>query len=173
MEDSDFVYDAFISYRHVDRDRKCAKWLFEKLETYRTPKSLQRLGVPKRLKKIFRDEDELPTSSDLNKDIYDALIKSRFLIVICSTETPKSLWVDKEIQIFRELGRDNRIIALLIESEPARSFPYSLFHIKKHLIRSDGSLIDVDEEKEPLAADIRPRSGEKIKYLKRMTYRSN
>ena len=36
-----FLYDAFISYRHVDRDRKWAEWLIAALEGYRVPKALQ------------------------------------------------------------------------------------------------------------------------------------
>ena len=29
-----FTYDAFISYRHVERDRKWAEWLIAELEAY-------------------------------------------------------------------------------------------------------------------------------------------
>ena len=65
-----FMYDAFISYRHVDRDRKWAHWLLGALEEYRVPKTLQRRGFPARIKKIFRDEDEIPASSDLNDHPY-------------------------------------------------------------------------------------------------------
>src|SRR5215469_11459286 len=61
-----FIYDAFISYRHVDRDRQWAEWLINALELYRVPKALQRQGFPTRLRKVFRDEDEIPASSDLN-----------------------------------------------------------------------------------------------------------
>ena len=164
----DYTYDAFISYRHLERDRKWAKWLFEALETYKVPKVLQESGLPSRIKRIFRDEDELPTSTDLGKDIYEALIHSRFLIVICSSETPESLWVDKEISTFRELGRDNQIVALLIEGEPATSFPPSLRYKRKKVVQPDGSVKEVTEEVEPLAADVRPRRDESMKKLKAM-----
>ena len=51
---------------------------------------------------MFRDEDELPISSDLNSDIYTALDRSEFLIVVCTPETPKSMWVRREIEYFQE-----------------------------------------------------------------------
>ena len=44
-DDRNFTYDAFISYRHVERDRKWAEWLIASLEAYRVPKSLQDRGV--------------------------------------------------------------------------------------------------------------------------------
>ena len=61
-DDRNFTYDAFISYRHVERDRKWAEWLIASLEAYRVPKSLQDRGYPARLRKVFRDEDEIPAS---------------------------------------------------------------------------------------------------------------
>jgi hypothetical protein len=112
-----FLYDAFISYRHVDRDRKWAEWLIAALEGYRVPKALQDKGLPPRLRKVFRDEDEVPASADLNDQIWAALVASRFLIVVCSAFTPRSKWVEREIQIFNELGRSDQPGRALI---PAR-----------------------------------------------------
>jgi hypothetical protein len=121
--DDSYLYDAFISYRHVDRDRKWAEWLIRALESYRVPKALQERGSPARLRKVFRDEDELPSSADLNDQIKRALVASRFLIVVCSAFTPRSKWVEREIQLFNELGRSDQILALLTEGEPGDSFP--------------------------------------------------
>jgi len=56
-------YSAFVSYRHVDLDRKWAKWLVRKLETYRAPGRLIKQGVPQRIGILFRDDDEIPTLS--------------------------------------------------------------------------------------------------------------
>ena len=92
-----YLYDAFISYRHVDRDRKWAEWLIDALERYRAPRSLQQKGLPTRLRKVFRDEDEVPASSDLNDQILQALVASRFLIVVCSAFTPRSKWVQRRV----------------------------------------------------------------------------
>src|SRR2546430_6771595 len=124
-------YDAFISYRHVEPDRKWAIWLHTALETYRVQQALVQKGVAPRLQRCFRDEEELPASADLNNQIEQALEQSRFLIVICSPRTPQSLWVNKEVERFRELGRNDRILALLIEGEPSDSFPRALREIRR------------------------------------------
>ncbi len=166
--DQDFLYDAFISYRHVERDRKWAEWLIASLEGYRVPKGLQQRGLPPRLRKIFRDEDELPSSADLNDQIRDALTKSRFLIVVCSAFTPRSKWVEREIQIFNELARSDQVLALLTEGEPGDSFPDAMLVRHREVINPDGSKRIAKEDKEPLAADVRPRPGVSTETSKRM-----
>jgi hypothetical protein len=166
--DQPFLYDAFISYRHVDRDRKWAEWLIAALEGYRVPKSLQDKGLPPRLHKIFRDEDEVPASSDLNDQIREALIASRFLIVVCSAFTPRSKWVEREIQIFNELGRGDQVLALLTEGEPSDSFPEAMLVRHREVIDPDGNKRIVKEDKEPLAADVRSRPDASTDKLKRL-----
>jgi len=163
-----FLYDAFISYRHVDRDRKWAEWLIAALEGYHVPKALQDKGLPPRLHKIFRDEDEVPASPDLNDQIREALVASRFLIVVCSAFTPRSKWVEREIQIFNELGRGDQVLALLTEGEPGDSFPDVMLVRHREVIDPDGSKRIVKEDKEPLAADVRPRRGVWTDTLKRL-----
>lgn len=78
-----FKYKAFISYSHTDR--QWAKWLHRVLESYRVPKYL--LGsdtfagpIPARLTPIFRDRDELPSSSDLTGEIREASQESENLM---------------------------------------------------------------------------------------------
>src|SRR5215471_982233 len=162
-----FIYDAFISYRHVDRDRKWAEWLINALELYRVPKTLQRQGFPARLRKVFRDEDEIPASSDLNDQIKQALTASRFLIVVCSRATPQSRWVAREIEIFHELGRGGRVLALLVDGEPNEAFPPILRERWRITDGADGTPHKTIEEIEPLAADVRPRSGIRPTQLRR------
>jgi hypothetical protein len=166
--ETSFLYDAFISYRHVDRDRKWAEWLIAALEGYRVPKALQERGLPPRLRKIFRDEDELPSSADLNDQIKAALHSSRFLIVVCSAFTPRSKWVEREIEVFNELGRGDQVLALLTEGEPADSFPDVMLVRQREVTDPDGSKRIVKEDKEPLAADVRPRPGVSIETSKRL-----
>src|SRR3954453_18606101 len=90
-------YAAFISYRHVEPDRRWAQWLHSALETYRVPKSLVRgRGLPPRAGRGFRDEEELPASANLSASIREALEQSRYLIVVCSPRTPGSEWVNRE-----------------------------------------------------------------------------
>ena len=86
-------YWAFISYSH--KDTAIADWLHRKLETYRVPKSLvgtpSREGeVPSRIMPIFRDREELPTSSELGDNLQKSLQQSRYLIVICSPDAAQS-----------------------------------------------------------------------------------
>src|SRR6266404_9037601 len=162
-----FLYDAFISYRHVERDRKWAEWLIAALEGYRVPKSLQQRGLPPRLHKIFRDEDEVPASSDLNDQIKQALKVSRFLIVVCSAFTPRSKWVAREIEMFNEFGRGDQVLALLTEGEPRDSFPTVLLERHRRLTEPDGSVRTVKEAKEPMAADVRPQRGVPTERVKR------
>ena len=76
-------YAAFISYRHKPRDRQWAVRILRLLETYRTPKALRAEAFPERVGTLFRDEDEIPASSDLSDQIKQALTRSDFLIVIC------------------------------------------------------------------------------------------
>ena len=162
-----YIYDAFISYRHVERDQKWASWLIEALERYRIPKALRDKGYPARLGKIFRDEDETLASADLSDQLKEALEQSRFLIVICSAFTPRFRWVQREIEIFNELGRGDRVLALLTEGEPADAFPTPLLEHYHDTQVPDGSLQTVREEREPLAADVRPRKGWSQRRVKR------
>jgi len=166
--EGEYRYDAFISYRHVEPDRAWAKWLATSLETYRTPKHLvKERGVPARISRCFRDEDELPASADLSAEIETALADSRFLIVVCSPNTPESEWVNREVVRFREMGRHNQILAVLIDGEPSESFPRALMEIRRTLVDSEGLVRDEIEEIEPLAADVRSSRDESARYLKR------
>ena len=119
---TDNRYIAFISYRHMKLDTAVAKRLHRLLEHYRVPSRFRKNGA-KRLGKVFRDEDELPISSDLNADIYTALDRSDFLIVICTPETPKSMWVRREIEYFQEHHDGSHILAVLAYGTPEESFP--------------------------------------------------
>jgi YD repeat-containing protein len=166
--DQPFLYDAFISYRHLERDRKWAEWLIDALERFRVPQSLQDRGLPPRLRKIFRDEDEVPASADLNDQIKQALLASRYLIVVCSAFTPRSKWVQREIEIFNELGRGDNVLALLTEGEPGDSFPTPMLERHREVRDAAGGTRIVKEDKEPLAADVRPRKGVSERTLKRL-----
>ena len=152
-------YAAFISYRHVAQDRQWAEWLIQALETYRVPKHLQNLGYPQRIGKVFRDEDELPLSSDLTDQIKQALAVSRNLIVICSPDTPQSKWIEREIELFKEMGKAERIHAFLIAGDPRTSFPDSLIRHQKTITKEDGTVTTIIEEREPLAANVIPITG--------------
>lgn len=146
-------YAAFISYRHQPADREWAKWLLEELETFRTPRSLVRQGYRSRIGRLYRDEDENPASAELSDQVDMALAASDALIVVASKDTPKSRWIDREVRRFQELGRGDRILVLLVDGDPAQSFPTALLS---------------DPDREPIAADVRPRPSEAARLLKHL-----
>lgn len=76
--------------------------------------------IGKNLRPIFRDRDELPGAADLEPSILKALKESRFLIVLCSPNSARSRWVEKEIVDFKALapGNEKRILALILDGEP-------------------------------------------------------
>ena len=164
---TEFKYWAFISYSHADK--KWGDWLHSALETYKIPKPPASAepgsgeALPRRIFPIFRDREELPTSSDLGSMIARALEQSRCLIVICSPRAAKSHWVNQEILDFKRLGGAERILALIVDGEPnaadgkpgfsveAECFPEAL----RYALGADGNL-DKNQPTEPIAADARP-----------------
>lgn len=144
-------YKAFISYSHADE--RWSRWLQRSLERYRIPAKLrlqQPVGntLPRRLHPIFRDRDELASSSDLSESIRSALDQSSALIVICSPNAARSKWVNEEVRYFQSLGRSDRIFCLLISGSPDRTSPDCAFPLALLHTESDQPLPD------PLAADI-------------------
>ena len=136
-------YNAFISYRHKELDMEIAKKLHKGLETFHIPRPVQKKYGKKRIERVFRDQEELPIGSDLDDNITKALTESEYLIVVCSPRTPESYWVCKEIDSFIALHNREHVLAVLIEGEPADSFPPQLLTDEK------GNPV------EPLAADVR------------------
>jgi len=159
---SNYKYKAFISYSH--KDESWAAKLHKSLETYSIPKRLvgqeTEYGViPKRLSPIFRDREELPSATDLSREVNTALEQSACLIVICSPDAARSRWVNEEILAFKRLGRSDRIFSLIIGGEPNSTnhpeleleecFPEAL----RYELNDDGSLSP--RPVEPIAADAR------------------
>lgn len=114
-------YWAFISYS--SRDARSAKWLHKNLEGFVVPKQFrgERPGVGvlgQHLRPIFRDRDELSGSAELGPALQKALRASRNLIVLCSPNSARSEWVNKEIEDFKTMGGEGRIFALILSGEP-------------------------------------------------------
>jgi hypothetical protein len=155
-------YWAFISYS--SKDSRIALRLHRALESYRIPRSLvgrpgRDAPIPRRLFPIFRDRDELPLSADLGSSIEDALRASRYLIVVCSPHAAKSRWVNEEVRYFKSIGREDHILAIIIDGEPNASdsaetaasecFPPAL----RHRVGTDGQI--TADRVEPIAGDLR------------------
>ncbi|WP_310467571.1 tetratricopeptide repeat protein [Sphingomonas sp.] len=146
-------YSAFISYNH--RDRAWAVWLHRALERYRVPKRLWGRPAPwgtleARLPPVFRDRDELATSTDLAASVKAALAESATLVVICSPNSARSRWVDEEIRTFIAAGRAQYVRLIIVDGEPHSPDP-----TRECLPPS----LTADGAPEPLAADVR-KSGD-------------
>jgi tetratricopeptide (TPR) repeat protein len=160
-------YRAFISYSHDDQAQ--ARWLHNKLETYRIPARLvgqttTRGPVPSRLAPIFRDREDLPASSDLSASVREALSRSDALVVLCSPSAARSRWVNEEIRAFRDVNPGGVVLAAIIAGEPyaeaaglaadQECFPEAL-------------RVRVEGEPEPVAADFRETGdGRRMAQLK-------
>ena len=176
-ENQEYKYWAFISYSHDDE--QWAKWLHKSLETYSLPSSLvgRNTGkhgkLPKRIFPIFLDRDELPGAADLGGKIKNALSLSRNLIVVCSPNSSISKWVNEEIKTYKAMGREDRVLCLIINGEPNASddqesgldecFPPAV----RFRVKPTGQISD--ERAEPIAADVRKgkdgRLNAKLKLL--------
>lgn len=117
-------YSAFISYRHHPEDIRVATEIQHSLERFPVPRALKKQN--KRIDRLFRDKEELPITSDINEDIEQALQNSDYLIVICSTHTKDSLWVQREIETFLKYHRRSRILTVLVDGEPYDVIPKCL-----------------------------------------------
>jgi len=115
-------YEVFLSYRHKPRDNKICKKVHTLLETFKPPRRCKEADI----KRVFRDDAELPAAGVLSDTINTALKSSSVLLVICSKDTPESRWVDKEVRTFIESGHSDKIYALLIDDVPDMCFPPSL-----------------------------------------------
>jgi hypothetical protein len=162
IQEEDYKYWAFISYSH--QDEVWARWLHKSLETYKVPRKL--VGrkvdngvVPRRIFPIFRDREELPGAADLGGKLKNALRQSRHLIVICSPKAAVSQWVNEEVKTYKALGREDRVLCLIVDGEPYASekpasgllecFPTAV----RYRVSTEGEL--TGERTEPIAADAR------------------
>jgi tetratricopeptide (TPR) repeat protein len=165
---------AFLSYSH--QDTEVADWLHETLEQFRVPPrlvgTLTELGpIPKRLTPIFRDRHELAAAPDLGEEIKEAIAGSRFQIVLCSPAAAKSRWINEEIDCFKRIHRQDRVLAVIVDGEPFASdipgredeecFPPAL---RTHY---DARGRPTCQRAEPIAADLREQAdGRRMGMLK-------
>ena len=159
MEDNREYY-AFISYKR--EDEKWAQWLQNKLEHYKFPTNLNgRTDLPKHIRPTFRDVTD-STPGFLEKVINNALLKSEWLIVVCSPRSAKSPWVCKEAQTFIDQGRADHIIPFVIEGNPFSDDPTTECYPE--------ALLNLTDSKELLAANLNEmgRDAAAIKVVARM-----
>jgi TIR domain len=172
LDDKDSKYWAFISYSHADA--KWGDWLHAALETYRVPSRLVRKAkpegsVPKRIFPVFRDREELASSSSLGENIQGALRLSRALVVICSPRSAASRWVNEEVKLYKSMGREDRVFCLIVDGEPNTPVDSGLLECFPKAVRfrlNRGGEIS-NEPAEPIAADAREgKDGKRNALLK-------
>ena len=144
-----YQYTAFISYRHMPPDEAVAKKLHSLIENFSIPSDIKKSAGRKKMGRVFRDSEELPLSTDLGGDIRAALDNSEWLIAVCSPRYPESRWCMTELDYFISLGKRDHILAILVDGDPAESFPLQL-----RTITVDGRTVEI----EPLAGDVRAES---------------
>ena len=147
-------YDAFISYRHTPTDEFVAKNLQILLETYTVPENVKDQVPKDRIKRIFRDQDELPLSDNLGSSIEQALKNSEYLIVVCSPTYRESKWCMKEIETFISMHGYGKIIVVLCEGNTNESFPPQL----------------LNADVEPFASDVRGSNQKEIMRKLKIEY---
>ena len=157
MKKEEYKYNAFISYRHADLDKFVAENLHKLIETYKMPEAVvEKYNITdNNVRRIFRDQEELPLCTNLEDPIIDSLKRSEFLIVICSPRIKESLWCRKEIENFIKFHGRNNVLCVLIEGEPADSFPEEVMRHKEKVKTKSGKLVTKTIHSEPLAMDVR------------------
>lgn len=154
---SKFEYDAFISYRTgIIPDALVGEELQKVLESYPVPRSLKHHIVQsskfRNRLKVFRDTTDLSAGADLGEAIKERLRVSRWLVVVCSPDTPRSTYCTDEVRYFEEYHGAGHVLLLLIAGEPHQSFPSSA----SRAMAASAGLEDNDHtSNEPLAADVR------------------
>jgi tetratricopeptide (TPR) repeat protein len=106
------TYDAFISYSHA-KDKPIAAAL---------QSVVQSLGKPwykRRALRIFRDDTSLSATPHLWPTIEAALAESRFLILLASAESARSIWVEKEITYWLEHKSTDTLLIAVTDGELA------------------------------------------------------
>jgi hypothetical protein len=95
-----FQYDLFVSYAHLDNDLKVPPkrlgWVTQFLEHL---ERLINVGLGEKVQ-IWRDEEKLSSADKLAPAIFDALERSRILLVVLSPAYLKSTWCTHERESF-------------------------------------------------------------------------
>lgn len=142
-------YDICITA--VPGDADTARTLSDSLRRYRLPS-----GVPVEpgadWRRIALDID----GADCTPEKRALLDDSRFLIVLCSPEVRSHPGILDRLDYFRAAHGGDHIIAVLVVGEPAESFPenFSERKLVRHIM-PDASVVEREENIEPIAADLR------------------
>lgn len=127
MPKSDSNYLAFISYSRSDNDhdgRRWADWIKEMIEKFPIPinclpadlDSGTHLGGTR---EVFLDRSRLTAGGGLSDQLESHLRRAEYLVVICSPRSAGSEYVGFEIDFFKNAGRVDRIIPVVVDGANA------------------------------------------------------
>jgi tetratricopeptide (TPR) repeat protein len=111
-----FKYRGFLSYSHADTPT--ARRIHSRLESYFIGADLAgrvtTMGpVPRTLRPIFRDREDFTVGDALADQTCAALDQSAALVVLCSTSSAQSRYVDDEIRHFKWRHPDRPVIPVI------------------------------------------------------------
>ncbi len=123
-----YEYAAFVCSPHTPEQRGWAEWLVKALETFRTPRALVQRGTPAKIGRLFHEDETASGDPELDGRVRVALWQAQHLIIICTVEMPPCERVRAKIELFKQWGRSNHIITLLVANPPNALIPTELQH---------------------------------------------
>ena len=103
-------YKAFVSYSHA-ADGKLAPTLQAALERFAKPWNQMRAM------RVFVDKASLSANPGLWSTIEAALDESEYFLLLASPSSAQSLWVQKEVEHWAQLGRARQLLIALTEGD--------------------------------------------------------
>lgn len=120
--EANYKYFAFISFQSADA--KDAVRLQHAIENYRLPAVLcKQSNVPRRVKPLYCYLNDMHSGEELMQELKFRMEQSRYLIVVCSPRSAKSVYVNSGIDYFVSLGRRDSIIPVIVDGVPYSSYP--------------------------------------------------
>lgn len=145
-------YRAFISYSQ--RDKATARRLHRALETYRVPAGVNAsLASDRRLRRFFRDDEEMGASQSLGAALEGAIDDSENLIVICTPAAAQSKWVDAEVRRFKT-RKNAKVFAVIAAGKPNAEDPSQECFPPALKVRIDSRGRPTNQPDEPRAPDL-------------------
>ena len=146
------MQDYDICILAVAGDASVANKLAESIRRYRLPSGTVLLESKMDYRRVYVEV----SGRDFDDEARSILDHSRCLAVLCSPETRISAFVLDRLAYFRETGKENNIIAVIVRGEPAESFPDSFIEKKTvQKILPDMTVVERTETIEPVASDLR------------------
>lgn len=146
------MQDYDICILAVSGDASVANKLADSIRRYKLPSGTVLPDSSLDHRRVYVDV----SGNDFDNAAREILDHSRYLAVLCSPETRNSSFILDRLAYFRETGKDNKIIAVIVRGEPAESFPDSFIEKKTvQKILPDMTVVERTETIEPVASDLR------------------